>query len=54
VEIGDAFLHLTKKADEATVQLEYMSQTIDDFRGFYLPNKNRELFSIEEATKETV
>ena len=24
-------VYLTKKVDEATVQLEYMSQTIDDF-----------------------
>ncbi len=46
--------YLDKKLDEATVQLEFMSQTIDDFKDFYSPHKNKELFSLEEATKQAL
>jgi len=34
---------------EANEQLQYMSQTIENFRNFYNPSKNRESFSIEES-----
>lgn len=46
--------YLNKKLGDAQKQLEYLSQTIDDFRDFYSPNKEKELFSLHEATKETV
>jgi len=46
--------YLNKKLDKADAQLEFMSQTIDSFRGFYLPNKTKEFFSLEKATLETL
>ncbi len=46
--------YLTKKLDKASLQLDFMSQTIDNFKDFYLPNKTKEYFSIEEASLETL
>jgi signal transduction histidine kinase len=46
--------YLTNKIDDATVQLEFMSQTIDDFKDFYAPNKEKENFSLATATQETL
>ena len=34
---------------EANEQLQYMSQTIENFRNFYNPSKNKEAFSVEES-----
>jgi len=39
---------------DANKQLQYMSQTIENFRNFYNPSKKRETFSIEKATRETI
>jgi len=44
----------TQKLLEASNQLEFMSQTIDDFRNFYAPNKIKEYFSIATVTEETL
>ncbi len=38
----------------AKEQIEYMSQTIDDFRDFHKPSKNRKLFCINEAINSAV
>ena len=46
--------YLDKKLDKATTQLDFMSQTIDNFRDFYLPNKTKEIFSLKEASLETL
>jgi len=46
--------YLSKKVDDASTQIEFMSQTIDDFKNFYAPNKVKENFSLEKATKETL
>jgi len=46
--------YLNKKLDEATVQVEFMSQTIDDFKDFYAPKKEKELFLLSKATEETL
>ncbi len=35
---------------EANEQLQYMSQTIENFRNFYNPSKSKESFSIEESS----
>lgn len=35
-------------------QIEYLSQTIDDFRDFFTPNKKKELFKISEAVSSTL
>ncbi|RBQ29145.1 cache domain-containing protein [Aliarcobacter vitoriensis] len=40
---------MDKKSNEATKVLEYMSQTIDDFRNFFLPKKDKEEFYLYKA-----
>lgn len=35
--------------DEAKAQIEYMSQTIDDFRNFYQPSKDKVHFELKTA-----
>lgn len=47
-------VYLNKKLDKADAQLEFMSQTIDNFKDFYLPNKEKSLFSVEQASRETL
>jgi len=61
MNIGEAQKHgeltdatLEKKIDEANTQLNFMSQTIDDFKDFYAPNKEKENFSLAAATRETL
>ena len=44
----------TKKLEEASAQIEFMSQTIDDFRNFYKPNKNKESFCLADETKKVI
>jgi len=46
--------YLHKKLDEATIQLEFMSQTIDDFKDFYAPKKEKEIFTFSIATNEVL
>jgi len=38
----------------AKEQIEYMSQTIDDFRDFHKPSKNSEPFDVKEAIKSAI
>ncbi|RXK12240.1 ATP-binding protein [Halarcobacter mediterraneus] len=45
---------MDKKTKEAEVVLEYMSHTIDDFRNFFLPKKEKEKFSLREAVDSTI
>jgi len=40
---------MQSKSKEATKVLEYMSQTIDDFRNFFLPKKDKEEFYLYKA-----
>jgi len=54
IESKDKEQHHTQKLQEASEQLEFMSQTIDDFRSFYAPDKAKEDFSLETATEETL
>ncbi len=44
----DSFIQRAKE------QIEYMSQTIDDFRDFHKPSKNSEPFDIKEAIKSAI
>ncbi|MCF6244480.1 MAG: sensor histidine kinase [Sulfurovum sp.] len=46
--------YLSNKVEDATTQIAFMSQTIDDFKDFYEPNKEKEDFSLVLATKETL
>lgn len=50
--LDDAYL--CKKLDKADTQLNFMSKTIDNFKDFYLLNKEKELFSLHEASLETL
>ena len=54
MNVNTAFKHqklddkyLDKKTKEANIQLEYMSNTIDDFRNFYMPQKNKSDFQVK-------
>ena len=38
---------MKKKADEADDVIEYMSHTIDDFRNFFMPKKEKEVFTLQ-------
>jgi signal transduction histidine kinase len=59
-----AFMHIKRSCNrdketletikDANKQLQYMSQTIENFRNFYSPSKKRENFSIESACRETI
>jgi len=51
-ELDEAYL--SKKVADATTQIDFMSQTIDDFKDFYAPHKEKEDFSLVQATHETL
>ena len=54
IEAKDKQNHHEKKLEEASLQLEFMSQTIDDFRSFYEPNKIKELFSLADESQKVI
>jgi len=45
---------MDKKSKEAEVVIDYMSHTIDDFRNFFLPKKDKEEFYIIDAIKSVM
>lgn len=52
--IRDNFKNFTKEdlhesVASAKLQIDYMSQTIDDFRNFYQPTKDKKLFDIKQS-----
>ncbi|MDO6828560.1 HAMP domain-containing sensor histidine kinase [Poseidonibacter sp. 1_MG-2023] len=42
-------VYLDKKINQANIQLDFLSKTIDDFKDFYAPSKQKEIFSVKEA-----
>lgn len=44
---------LKENLDEIISQTEYLSQTIDDFKNFFKPNKQKDLASVESIFDET-
>lgn len=46
--------YLNEKIEESNAQLDFMSKTIDNFRDFYKPNKQKELFYISVAVKKAL
>lgn len=42
---------MNKKSNEADIVIEYMSQTIDDFRNFFMPKKAKENFNVYKIVK---
>lgn len=45
---------MNKKSFEATKVIEYMSNTIDDFRNFFIPKKDKENFNLEASINSVV
>jgi len=45
---------LNTKIKEAGVQIDYMTKTIDDFRNFFISEKQKETFSIKEKLETTI
>lgn len=54
IENKDKEAKHTQKLEEASMQLEFMSQTIDDFRDFYKPDKEKEPFGLVEETQKVI
>jgi len=61
MNINSAFKHqkldqtyIDKKTKEANNQLEYMSNTIDDFKNFYSPKKTKKQFFIKDAINNSL
>jgi predicted ATPase/signal transduction histidine kinase len=46
--------YLENQCAEGWLYIENMSQTINDFRHFFSPNKNKEIFGIKQAIQESV
>lgn len=44
----------SKKVVEGTKQLEFMSHTIDDFKDFYAPQKEKEYFTLADQTRHVL
>ena len=45
---------ISQKSKEAEKLLEYMSNTIDDFRNFFKPDKNKKYFSLKRSFDEVL
>lgn len=46
--------YITTKSDKSMSLINYMSQTIDDFRNFFRPDKQKVEFSINEVVNKTI
>jgi PAS domain S-box-containing protein len=44
---------LNDSIKSAKIQIDYMSQTIDDFRNFYQPTKDKRVFDIKDSIKKS-
>jgi len=54
IETSDTQVERNKLVGEGTNQLEFMSQTIDDFTNFYAPTKEKETFSLAEESQNII
>ena len=54
IEAKDKAQQHAQKLEEASSQLEFMSQTIDDFRDFYKPDKEKKSFCLAEETRKVI
>lgn len=45
---------LESKLDDINKHVQYMSQTIDDFRNFYMPDKSSQYFQLKSAMQEAL
>jgi len=46
--------YLQNSVEKTMKQLSYMSQTIDDFRNFFKPNKEKRDFSLQKILEDTI
>ena len=46
--------YMQKKGEDIDRLLEFMSQTIDDFRNFFIPDKKKKLFSVKQACQRVL
>ncbi|XOB63783.1 7TM diverse intracellular signaling domain-containing protein [Campylobacterota bacterium DY0563] len=46
--------YLKEKIEESNSQIDFMSETINSFRDFYKPQKDKELFYISHAVKNSI
>lgn len=46
--------HILNSVDKSDKMIEFMSNTIDDFRNFYKPDKKKEVFDILESCKKAI
>ncbi len=46
--------YIEKKGKDIDELLEFMSQTIDDFRHFFMPDKKKKLFCVKQACKKVL
>ncbi len=46
--------YFDKKINQAHTQLQFMSKTIDDFKSFYAPSKQKEVFEIQKSIDEAL
>lgn len=54
-EIGEfSYSYLSEAVDRSMQLIQHMSQTIDDFRNFFKPNKEKVAFSLAENVRKTV
>lgn len=55
IEIGDIdILAFKDEANSIIKQVNHLSQTIEDFRNFFRPDKEKESLSVDEIVKETL
>ena len=46
--------HILKSIDKSDKMIEFMSNTIDDFRNFYKPDKKKEVFDVLASCKKAI
>ena len=51
-EINNTYIH--KIVNDSNNQIEFMSQTLDNFKGFYLPNKNKSSFKSSDPVNKAI
>jgi phosphoglycerate-specific signal transduction histidine kinase len=51
-ELNDQYIN--RFTNESMVLIKHMSRTINDFRKFYLPNKEKAVFSLSESIEDAL
>lgn len=46
--------YMINMSSKAMEQINYMSQTIDDFRNFFIPDKEKKFFSLNQCISDTI